>query len=313
MAQYNKLFKWRKYNGSINEDDDNNMYGNCSDNDDTRINNEHNHILDYVIRHPYMDQIDFDLINSIHKANRNYLVTYRINTYNMIHHIVEFYILDDFPYSSMEETLKNSSVTDLYTTHNIYTTNNVHDMLHYIDGEKKIKRSILFKDNIYTFIQVRNNKDTSNWLNIWDILVNKHYFGKTIDKHVVDFFKNNSNISNLMLGQNICLKPIVLYSHINERYHEYIRRTMSIQYCQNKIDSLIKLHKFKVDDNVRTICFIDDREFSNTTDDLMCNHYIINRDTHNTHDTHDTPDTHDTQDRLEWIFKDDSILFSFVK
>jgi hypothetical protein len=143
MAQYNKLFKWRKYNGSINEDDDNNMYGNCSDNDDTRINNEHNHILDYVIRHPYMDQIDFDLINSIHKANRNYLVTYRINTYNIVHHIVEFYISDDFPSTSMEETLKDSSVTDLYTTNNIYTTNNVHDMLHYIDGEKKNKKKYI--------------------------------------------------------------------------------------------------------------------------------------------------------------------------
>jgi len=290
MSRYNKLFNWNKYNGFANDDDmtDAMTYDNSSEEND--FNNTNNrYILDNVIRHPYMEQLELNVTNSIKNGDRNYLVIYRINTYNIVNHVVEFYIIDDFLSTSMENTLSynkdETTVTGLAT----------------IPGDKRVKGTTMFKDDNYTFIQVRNNKDTSNWLNIWDILVNKHYFGKTIHKNIIDFFKKSSELTNLMLNQTICLKPIVLYSYIDERYHEYIKKNKTIQYCQSKIESLIKLHHFKENDNVRTVCFIEDHDFSNTSDELIRNHYIIKRE------------IHDTQERIEWIFKNDNILFSSVK
>ena len=293
MKQYNKLFKWSKYNECTDNNDDD-----CSDSDDTNNNNNENtYILDNVIRHPYMEQLDLnldlELDNSKNNVERNYLINYRINTYNMVNHLVEFYILDDFLSSSIKNNLLDSKDESCLTTD-----------IQSIDGEKRIKGSILFKSNCYTFVQIRNNKDTSNWLNIWDILVNKHYFGKAINEHVIDFFKSHNELSNLMLKQTICLKPIVLYNCIEERFHEYIKKTKNIHYCQNKMDPFIKLHQFKETDNIRTVCFVDDVEFSKTTSDLSYKPCII---------MNNNREEQYNQDQLEWIFKTDSILFSTVK
>lgn len=313
MKQYNKLFKWNKYNGNHidyagdgdgDEDGDNSSiaYGD-SNKTNSYINKSDNiQILNTILRHPYMEKVDIDLKidlgvhHGISNNYKNYLVIYRLNTYNTINHVAEFYILGTFLSVSRKES-------DDVLSHNNgdFAITGINTILHHVPGDKRIKGTTMFKDNNYTFIQVRNNKDTSNWLNIWDIVVNKHYFGERIDDLVIDFFKNNNDLTNLMLNQTICLKPIVLYSYVDERYHEYIKKNRSIQYCQNKIDSLIKLHHFNENDNVRTLCFIEDRDFSNTSHELICNHYIIKRE------------THDTQERVEWIFKSDNILFSSVK
>ena len=81
MSQSNKLFKWAKYNGNSNAYD--------SDTDDsngpTNINKD---MFSSILRHPYMEQLEEN------NDERNYLVIYRIKTYNEVYHVVEFYILN---------------------------------------------------------------------------------------------------------------------------------------------------------------------------------------------------------------------------
>jgi hypothetical protein len=281
MSQSNKLFKWTKYNVNNNS----NAYDSGSDNDDSnRHTNIHNDIFSSILRHPYIEYIDNDNLD-IHKNKkdnkneRNYLVIYRIKTYNEVNHVVEFYILNDFL----------SSTTN---------TDDVDTELQTIYGDKRIKGNVLFNEKKYSFVQVRNNTDTSNWLNLWDILVYKHYFGYKICDNVIDFFKNYNEVSNLMIGTNICLKPITLYTNIEERYCEYIKRTKSIQYCQSETESLIHLRNFKEGDNIRTTCFVNDRENDKSIRELEYNDYIVKTN---------------VREEIEWIFKNDNALFSSVK
>jgi len=277
MSQSNKLFKWTKYNVNNNS----NAYDSGSDNDDS---NEHTNInkdmLSSILRHPYIERIAYDNLD-IHKNNneRNYLVIYRIKTYNEINHLVEFYILDDF----------------LSSTKN---TDNVDTELQSIYGDKRIKGNVLFKKKKYSFVQVRNNPDTSNWLNLWDILVHKHYFGNKLCDNVIDFFKEHGEVTTLMIGTNICLKPITLYTEIEDRYCEYINKTKSIQYCQSETEPLIHLRNFKEDDNIRTICFVDDRENDDSIHELEYHNYIVKNC---------------VGEEIEWNFKNDNALFSSVK
>jgi hypothetical protein len=289
MSQSNKLFKWVKYNGNDNSNayDSDNDSG--SDNDDSnRHTNIHNDMFNSILRHPYMEHLDEDDNLDIHKNKkdnnnkRNYLVIYRIKTYNEINHVVEFYILNDFLSSTI-------------------TTDNVDTELQSIYGDKRIKGIVLFNEKKYSFVQVRNNTDTSNWLNLWDILVHKHYFGNKICVNVIDFFKYCGEVSNLTIGTTMCLKPITLYTNIEERYCEYITKTKSIQYCQSETESLIHLRNFKEDDNIRTICFVDDREINDSIHELEYNDYIVKNV------------VGEEIGEIEWVFKNNNALFSFVK
>lgn len=286
MSQSNKLFKWAKYNGNDNSNAyDSDAYDSDTgdSNGPTNINND---MFSSILRHPYIEHIAYDNLD-IHKNKneRNYLVIYRIKTYNEINHVVEFYILNDFLSPTTNTT--NTTITDIVDTE-----------LQSIHGDKRIKGNVLFKEKNYSFVQVRNNTDTSNWLNLWDILVNKHYFGNNICDNVIDFFKYCGEVSNLMIGTTICLKPITLYTNIEERYCEYIIKTKSIQYCQSETESLIHLRNFKEDDNIRTICFVDDREINDSIHELEYNDYIVKNN---------------VREEIEWVFKNDNALFSFVK
>ena len=279
MSQSNKLFKWTKYNGNNNSNAYDSDSG--SDTDDSNgLTNINNDMLSSILRHPYIEHIAYDNLD-IHKNKneRNYLVIYRIKTYNEINHVVEFYILNDFLSSTIN-------------------TDNVDTELQSIYGDKRIKGNVLFNEKNYSFVQVRNNPDTSNWLNLWDILVHKHYFGNKICDNVIDFFKNYSDVSNLTIGTNVCLKPITLYINIEERYCEYINKTKSIQYCQSETEPLIHLRNFKEDDNIRTICFVDDREIDDSIHELEYHNYIVKNC---------------VGEEIEWIFKNDNALFSSVK
>ena len=267
MSQYNKLFKWTKYNGNLNSNtyDSDSESDISSDNDD---NNEQSNIpsdlFSSILRHPYIERIDEynddckDDNLDIHKNKneRNYLVIYRIKTYNEVNSVVEFYIVNDF----------------LSSTINI---NNVGTELQMIPGDKYVKGGVRFKEKKYSFVQVRNNPDSNNWLNLWDILVHKHYFGNKICDNVIDFFKEHGEVTTLMIGRNICVKPITLYTEIEERYCQYINKTKSIQYCQNKRDSLIYLRNFKEDDNIRTICFVDDSVINDSIHELEYGDYAV--------------------------------------
>ena len=281
MSQYNKLFKWTKYNGNLNSntyDSDSDISSDISsDNDDS---NEHTNInkdmFSSILRHPYMEHLEEN------KNERNYWIIYRIKTYNEVNHVVEFYILNDFLSSTI-------------------TTDNVDTELQSIHGDKRIKGNVLFNEKNYSFVQVRTNTDTSNWLNIWDILVNKHYFGNKICENVIDFFKYCGEVSNLTIGTTMCLKPITLYTNIEERYCEYITKTKSIQYCQSETESLIHLRNFKEGDNIRTICFVDDREIGDSIHELEYNDYIVKNV------------VGEEIGEIEWVFKNNNALFSFVK
>lgn len=297
MSQYNKLFKWTKYNGNLNSNtyDSDSESDISSDNDD---NNEQSNIpsdlFSSILRHPYIEHIDEynddckDDNLDIHKNKneRKYLVIYRIKTYNEVNPVVEFYILNDF----------------LSSTKNI---DNVGTELQMIPGDKYVKGTVRFKEKKYSFIQVRNNPDTNNWLNLWDILVHKHYFGNKICDNVIDFFKEHGEVTTLMIGRNICVKPITLYTEIEERYCQYINKTKSIQYCQNKRDSLIYLRNFKEDDNIRTICFVDDSVINDSIHELEYGDYAVKKKI-------GVEGTEEIEE-FEWIFKNDNALFSSVK
>ena len=286
MSRYNKLFKITKYKVDMN----NNTYD--SDDSDDIHSNVNNELFDSILRHPYIERMNGNGNEygnnelNINSGNAlKYLVIYRINIYNEVNPVVEFYILNDF----------------LSTTSNITEFTN-HELSVMI-GEKRIKGTIQFKENNYLIIQVRNNADTSNWLNVWDILVNKHYFGNKICEHVIDFFYSHSDISNLWIGSNICIKPIILYTSIEEKYYEYIKKTKSIQYCQSNKESLIYLRNFKENDNIRTICFIHDRDIDDSLHTIEHNDYIIYKNNNNNNNNKET----------EWIFKNDNKMISFVK
>ena len=297
MSQYNKLFKWTKYNGNLNSNTYDSDSDISSDNDDS---NEHTNInkdiFRSILRHPYIERIDEynddckDNNLDIHKNKneRNYLVIYRIKTYNEVNPVVEFYILNDF----------------LSSTKNI---DKVGTELQMILGDKYVKGTVLFKEKKYSFVQVRNNNDTRHWLNLWDILVHKHYFGNKICDNVIDFFKEHGEVTTLMIGTTICVKPITLYTNIEERYCEYIKRTKSIQYCQIETESLIHLRNFKEDDNIRTICFVDDREINDSIHELEYNNYIVKNK------TREEIGEIGEIGEIEWIFKNDNALFSSVK
>lgn len=295
MSQYNKLFKWTKYNGNLNSNTYDSDSDISSDNDDS---NEHTNInkdmFRSILRHPYIEHIDEynddckDNNLDIHKNKneRNYLVIYRIKTYKAVNPVVEFYILNDF----------------LSSTKNI---DNVGTELQMILGDKRVKGNVLFKEKKYSFVQVRNNNDTRYWLNLWDILVHKHYFGNKICDNVIDFFKEHGEVTTLMIGKNICLKPITLYTEIEERYCQYINKTKSIQYCQNKRDSLIYLRNFKENDNIRAICFVDDSVINDSIHELEYGDYAVKKNI--------GVEGPEEIEEFEWIFKNDNALFSSVK
>jgi len=280
MSRSNKLFKWAKYNA----DTDNKTSDSDSDYDINYNKNMNNELFDSILRHPYMERVnkyENDGLNiNKNDTTRIYLVIYRINIYNQVNPVVEFYILNDF-------LSTKSNIPEIIT----------HELSN-ITGEKHIKGTIQFNENIYSIIQTRNNDDTSNWLNIWDILVNKHYFGARICENVINFFKNHSDISNLFVGSNICIKPITLYTTVEERYYTYIKKMKSIQYCQSKRESLIYLRNFKENDNVRTICFIHDRDINDSIHIIEHTDYIVKKN---------------NKEEIEWIFKDDNKMISFVK
>lgn len=252
----------------------------------------HTTLLDTIVRHPYVENLSLDLNNLSQCREKIHLIIYRINKYGE-NTSVEFYLTNDFLSLRMREGL-------LLSTH-------LNDTLRHIPGTKRIKGDILFENNIYAFVQVRDNTDHLNWLSMWDIIVNKQYFGEKISDNVIDFFTLNCEISTLILNKKKCMSPIVLYSHIDMCRFTYINKSRSIQYCQRENSPLIRLNTYKENDNVRTICFIEDMEFSDTLNDLADNNYIIIKDGNT------TGNTDDNKNNIYWIFKNEKYIFSYVK
>ena len=139
----------------------------------------------------------------------------------------------------------------------------------------------------------------------------QHYFGEKIDQNIIDFFTANCEISNLILNRRLCVKPIVLYSYADKSHTEYIKKHNSIQYCQRENDILIKLNQYKSGDNIRSICFIEDTEFSDTYGDLRTRDFIIM----NSHKslTNGNQEQESSDNDIRWIFKNERNIFSHIK
>jgi hypothetical protein len=246
-------------------------------------------ILNDILQHPYIDKIPFNMDEITTYRDKLHLIVYRINNYNG-HYVVEFHIIDDFISISMKQLDDPLKV--------------VTSTLIKLQGSKRIKGHLKMEGLDYLFIQVRDNNDTDNWMTIGDIIVNKHYFEREINPHVIHFFVRNCEISNLMRGSSstVYSNPIILYTNIEDKHVEYVKKSRSIQYCQRENGPLIRLRKFKKNDNIRTICFVDDVEFSDAYSKLAGHNYIImNAD--------EKPDT----EGPIWIFKNEMDIFSNVK
>jgi len=257
----------------------------------------HTTLLDTIIQHPYVENLSLDLNKLSQCREKIHLIIYRINKYGE-NTAVEFYLTTDFLSLHMTEGL-------LLATH-------LNDTLCHIPGTKRIKGDIIVENNIYVFVQVRDNTDHLNWLSMWDIIVNKQYFGEKINDNVIDFFTLNGEISTLILNKKKCMSPIVLYSYTEMCHLTYIIKSRSIQYCQRENSPLIRLNTYKENDNVRTICFIEDMEFSDTLNDLVANNYIIMKDSNDNMGDIKNGE-YGNSSNIYWIFKNEKYIFSYVK
>jgi len=170
---------------------------------------EHTTLLDTIIQHPYVEKLSLDLNKLSQCREKIHLIIYRINKYGE-NTTVEFYLTTDF--------------LSLHMTDGLLLSTHLNDTLCHIPGTKRIKGDIVVENNIYAFVQVRDNTDHLNWLSIWDIIVNKQYFGEKINDNVIDFFIVNCEISTLILNKKKCMSPIVLYSYTEMCHLTYISK-----------------------------------------------------------------------------------------
>lgn len=320
MFRYNKLLKLV---GSYSSDSDNNSEesnAGAESNElvddkpvmyDIQYKNEltlrQGNILDTIVQHPFMEKISTNTYDSLTVDSpcreKIHLIVYRINTYKE-NNVVEFYLKSHF------------LSTDIDIGDNIATA--VNNTLHHITGTKRLSGYIMVGNIRHVFVQVRNNRSSSapssNWLTIWDIIVNKHYFGEKIDQNVIDFFTANCEISNLLINRRLCIKPIVLYSYADKSHTEYIKKHNSIQYCQRENDILIKLNQYKSGDNIRSICFIEDAEFSDTYGGLRERDFIIMNNSQKSQMSGNQDQDQESSDNdIRWIFKNERNIFSHIK
>ena len=326
MFRYNKLLKLVDGHSSDNDSDNDKLNGGAESSDlvddkpvmyDIQYKNDSTvrpgNILDTIVQHPFMEKFSINTYDSLTVDSpcreKIYLIVYRINTYNT-NNVVEFYLKSHF------------LSTDIDIGDNIATA--VNNTLHHVTGTKRLSGYVMVGNIRHVFVQVRNNRSSSsasapsssNWLTIWDIIVNKHYFGEKIDQNVIDFFTANCEISNLILNGRLCVKPIVLYSYADKSHTEYIKKHNSIQYCQRENDMLIKLNQYKSGDNIRSICFIEDTEFSDTYGDLRTRDFIImnsQKSLTNGNQDQEQESSDNDNDNIKWIFKNERNIFSHIK
>jgi hypothetical protein len=225
-------------------------------------------IDDSLLYHPFIEELDDELSNE----KNTYLIIYRINKHNEFNYI-EYYL----------NNINCKGITSV-----------IIENLKCINGIKRIKGYVKIGNQNFTIVQIRENKKMENWVTIWDIIINKHYYGEKIDEKCILFFLNYNKLDDLYIKDKICKKPIILYCYVNDKYKNYVNKNKTIQYCQNENNILINLSEFEEGDNVRNICFLDDKEMSN---DLLENDYIIERKGEN----------------YKWVIKNDKNIISFLK
>ena len=122
------------------------------DNEILSINIPNINIDDTLVNHYYIDELNHDL----NEKEITKLILYRIKSYNNFNYI-EYYLHIIKCLENKETILEN---------------------LKHINGRKSIKGNIKTENQKYTIIQVRGNDNFENWVTLWDILINKHYYGE---------------------------------------------------------------------------------------------------------------------------------------
>ena len=233
--------------------------------------------MDTILQYPFMDNMNISLERI--KGNIN-VILYRIKQYKGFH-IVEFYIKQDFITVTLEE-----NDAEIYTK--------INELIKDVSGIKKLKGNIQHQKSEFIFIQVKEDDDFNHWVTLWDIIVNRQYFGQVFHNHIIHFFISHNNICDLRIHKKICLKPRILYCNVNDEYLSYINKNHSIQYCQD--GPLITLHNYKELDNVRSICFIDDHDDTEIENLQQRNHILTS-----------------SSNNPLWIFKNESEIIIHIK
>lgn len=225
-------------------------------------------IIDYLIEHPFIDTLTYNFDNK----NTKFII-YRLNYYNDYYYIE--YLLNNY--------------------HSINNETIINEYLNTLNGRKIIKGNLKLNNINYTIVQLRDNIEHNNWVTLYDIVVNNTYYQYHIDDSIIEFFITYNRIDNLFIKDKLCLKPIILYSNIHEKYRNYIKKYNSIQYCQNKHDNiLINLNKYNDNDNVRSICFIHEQLLNGSLKDKD---FIIER----------------KENVNYWLFKNEKKIISYIK
>jgi hypothetical protein len=224
-------------------------------------------IEDSLLEHPFVTSLTYNFDNKKTK-----FIIYRLNNYHNYPYIE--YFLNDY------EAINTESIINNY--------------LKIISGRKIIKGNIYFNGTNYTIIQLRENANINNWVTLWDIIVYHKYYKCHIDDNTINFFIENNKIDNLFVSNKLCLKPIVLYCNINEKYRKYVEHHNSIQYCHNNdYDMLIYLNN-NTNYNIRCVCFVDEEELNGT---LKNKDFFIEKN----------------NNEYYWIFKSEKNIRSYIK
>lgn len=263
------------------------------DNIDDNIDDGNNiKFFDTIIQHPYIDNINikYDDILKCSVNKRYNVIIYRINNRHELPY-VEFYLDNIHSFQSIL----------LGYINNIYDINyEINKQIHIKKSIKKIQGVIKYNGNDYLIIQNRyetnNNYEYTNWLTIYDIIVNKHFFGEYISKHIIDFFIHNFKLSNLFISDKLVSTPIILYTYVDGKYLNYVLNNNSVMFCQNETCSYVKLRTYKKEDNVRIISFIDDINYNDNINSIENNNYIM-INSYNSIDNITFP---------EWVFRNEN-------
>lgn len=251
----------------------------------TNINSNTFNICNNIVEYPFIDNLNENLTQLLNQKNI-YLIIYKISNFKNLNYIT--YYLND------KMKLPVISLNNLH----IYTLEQkINDLLISIKGIKRVKGTFSYLNTNYLVIQIRNNNEYLNWLTYNDIVVNKHYFDLTIDSNIIDLFKYNSKIGNLILNKELCIKPLSFYSKVDEKYLNYITKYNSMQYCVNMNEdlniSLIEVGKYEPSFNVRVLCFINDIDIYNSN--LKIDDYIFDLN------------------KEKWIFKNENKILILTK
>lgn len=232
-------------------------------------NNEFN----LLFEHPFINSlVSIKKFKNLKSFNRFYIIPYRYKKLN------EYWMVEIYLHSFNE--IINFDYNQYHYSEKLLE--NIHDQISFLNGNKRIKGM----KNDLIFIQVRENNENKNWFCLWDIIINKSYFGFNFSPNIISLFIKNHLLFEIKINNQKCKTPIVLYYNLDKKYFDYFIKHKSIFYCNDHYEPFIKLHSYKKNDNIRFLCFIDENLYEER------NPIIINNST--------------------WLFYDENNIFSTI-